>query len=183
MRGSPALSGADGWIAAASRHGNLDRSDPGRTSTRPRLGRRSRSSDGEPEAGSDADLPDPDLVEADLRQGRVVEEPKSGAQHNRHYVDPELVHETGGEQLPDDADAPTTVTAFWAAAAFARATADSTPSVTNVNVRRSFSFGVTGGGWWVSTKIGVWNSRLRDRVGVLGHLERPPPHDDCAGLL
>src|SRR3990170_1258786 len=53
---------------------------------------------------------------------------------------------------------PTTVTALSPAAAFAWLTADSTPSVTKVNVRCSSSFGATRGGSWVSTKMGTWNS-------------------------
>src|SRR5664280_383375 len=53
---------------------------------------------------------------------------------------------------------PTTITALFPATAVACSTADSTPSVTKVKVRRSSCLGVTCGGSWVHTRRGTWNS-------------------------
>jgi hypothetical protein len=55
---------------------------------------RSRSTDAEPEAGSGADLLDPDLLEADMRKGRVAREPQAGAEQDRHDVDAQLVNQS-----------------------------------------------------------------------------------------
>ncbi len=52
---------------------------------------------------------------------------------------------------------PTTWTALSPAAA-AWGTADPAPSVTKVKVSRSSWRGRTAGGWWVTTKLGTWNS-------------------------
>lgn len=108
------------------------------------------------------DLSDANLLQPNTGQGCAVEEPHPRAQQDRHDVNPQLGDQAGVQQLADDVNPAdhghTTVTALSPAAAPAPATARSTPSVTNVNLRRSFSFGLTCGGWWVTTKIGTWNS-------------------------
>jgi hypothetical protein len=112
--------------------------------------------DQEAERGDRPDLLHTDLLEGDL-QIRVVEQPQPGAQQHRCHIDVQLVGEPARRTCWTTL-APSTWTTRGPAAAFALAIAEATPSVTNVKVRCSSCLGMTGGGVWVSTKMGTWNS-------------------------
>ena len=88
----------------------------------------------------------------------VLEEATTGAEQDRHHVDAEFVGQARTEHVPGNGDAADDHDRPVTGGAGRLATADSRPSVTKVNVRCSSCFGRTAGGWWVSTKMGTWNS-------------------------
>jgi hypothetical protein len=60
----------------------------------------------------------------------VVEQAQAGPEEHRHDVEVELVGQAGAQELTDEVGAPDHLDGL----------------------------GGTGGGWWVTTKMGTWNS-------------------------
>jgi hypothetical protein len=72
------------------------------------------------------------LLEANSAAAGGAEEPNAVAEQDRHDVQPDLVEQVGPEERVGEARAADDVDALVPAAARARATARSTPSVTTV---------------------------------------------------
>jgi len=107
-------------LKLSSRHGSRDRI------------RRLTLDRGEREAGSRSDLVHADLLESDRLESVIVELSHPAAEHDRHDVYPELVDETGTQELPDHADAADDLTALSTAATIAWLIADSRLSATKM---------------------------------------------------
>lgn len=91
-------------------------------------------------------------VQLDLLGSEVLDRAAPAAEQHRRDVELHLVQEPGAQALLDDARA--TETSLSRAAAFARSSAGSMPSVTKVNVVPP-SFDSSSRAWCVATKTGV----------------------------